>query len=46
MKSSTFTHRFHLDLNHRLLTMNHLLAKTVYDVSGRIALVTGGGTGM
>ncbi|KAG8706880.1 Splicing factor [Ceratobasidium sp. 395] len=26
--------------------MNHLLAKTVYDVSGRIALVTGGGTGI
>ncbi|KAF8717842.1 Enoyl-(Acyl carrier protein) reductase, partial [Rhizoctonia solani] len=26
--------------------MSHFLAKTVYDVSGRIALVTGGGTGI
>ncbi|KAG8716430.1 Splicing factor [Ceratobasidium sp. 394] len=26
--------------------MNHLLANTVYNVSGRIALVTGGGTGI
>ncbi|KAF8599655.1 NAD(P)-binding protein [Ceratobasidium sp. AG-I] len=26
--------------------MNHLLSKTVYDVAGRIALVTGGGTGI
>ncbi|CAE7181672.1 unnamed protein product [Rhizoctonia solani] len=26
--------------------MNQLLAKTVYDVSGRVALVTGGGTGI
>ncbi|KAG8773817.1 Splicing factor [Ceratobasidium sp. 428] len=26
--------------------MNHLLTKTVYDVSGRVALVTGGGTGI
>ncbi|KDN50545.1 hypothetical protein RSAG8_01043, partial [Rhizoctonia solani AG-8 WAC10335] len=26
--------------------MNQLLTKTVYDVSGRIALVTGGGTGI
>ncbi|KAG8716427.1 hypothetical protein FRC08_009497 [Ceratobasidium sp. 394] len=26
--------------------MDHLLAKNIYDVSGRIALVTGGGTGI
>lgn len=26
--------------------MDHLLTKNVYDVSGRVALVTGGGTGM
>ncbi|QRV89386.1 Enoyl-(Acyl carrier protein) reductase [Ceratobasidium sp. AG-Ba] len=26
--------------------MNHLISKAVYDVSGRIALVTGGGTGI
>lgn len=26
--------------------MDHLLTKNVYDVAGRIALVTGGGTGM
>lgn len=26
--------------------MNHLLSRSLYDVTGRIALVTGGGTGM
>jgi hypothetical protein len=26
--------------------MDHLLTKNLYDVSGRVALVTGGGSGM